>query len=105
MEIDWQQVRSQFPALVEWTFLNTATFGQLPKRGVEAVAAHFARRDRLACADFMEWFNDADRIRELIARLIHCEAGDIAFVPNSSTALSLLVGGINWQPGDRIVTL
>jgi selenocysteine lyase/cysteine desulfurase len=38
-------------------------------------------------------------------RLVHCQPSDIAFVPNAATALSLLIGGLNWQPGDRIVTL
>jgi cysteine desulfurase/selenocysteine lyase len=105
MEVNWAEVRAGFPALDAWTYLNTATFGQVPTRGVEAVANHFARRDRLACADFMEWFDDADRIRESIGRLIHCEAAGIAFVPNASTALSMLFGGLDWKPGDRIVTL
>src|SRR5689334_6164959 len=102
---DWQQVRAEFPALAEWTFLNTATFGQVPRRGAEAAARHFARRDRFACADFLDWFDDADRIRELCARLVHCQAADIAFIPNASTALSLLLGGIDWRAGDRFVTL
>jgi len=105
MEVNWAEVRSEFPALAAWTFLNTATFGQLPKCAVEAVASHFARRDRLACADFLEWFDDADGIRESIGRLIHCAAPDIAFMPNASTALSLLLGGLDWKPGDRVVTL
>ena len=39
-------------------------------RSVDAVAAHFARRDRLACADFMEWFDDC-RLRSRIHRAIH----------------------------------
>ena len=105
MMTDWKKVRAEFPALDNWTFLNTATFGQLPRRATEAVACHFARRDRYACADFMEWFNDADGIRASIARLIHATADDIAFIPNASTGLSLLMGGIDWNPGDRVVTL
>lgn len=105
MSVDWEAVRAEFPALRDWVFLNTATFGQMPRKAVEAISRHFARRDRLACDDFMEWFDDADRIRSMAARLIGCEPSDIAFVPNASTALSLLLGGIEWKPGDRIVTL
>jgi selenocysteine lyase/cysteine desulfurase len=105
MEVNWAEVRAQFPALAAWTYLNTATFGQLPARATEAVAAHFARRDRLACMDYMEWFDDADRIRESIARLIRCDASDVAFIPNASTALSLLLGGLDWKTGDNVVTL
>ena len=102
---DWKTIRSEFPALENWTFLNTATFGQLPKRAMEAVQCHFTRRDQYACADFMEWFNEADTIRGTIARLIHASAEDIAFIPNSSTGLSLLIGGIDWMPGDQVITL
>jgi cysteine desulfurase / selenocysteine lyase len=102
---DWQQIRAEFPALADWTFLNTATFGQMPRRGAEAAARHFSRRDRFACADFLDWFDDSDRIRELCARLVHCRPADIAFIPNASTALSLLLAGIDWKPGDRFVTL
>jgi cysteine desulfurase/selenocysteine lyase len=102
---DWKKIRAQFPALEHWTFLNTATFGQLPKRATEAMAGHFARRDRYACTDFMEWFADADSIRASIARLIHAGPDDIAFIPNSSAGLSLLMGGIEWKPGDQVITL
>jgi cysteine desulfurase/selenocysteine lyase len=105
MEADWERIRAEFPALAGWTFLNTATFGQLPRRATEAAARHFAHRDELACMDFLDWFDDADRIRSLIARLIHCEASDIAFTPNASSALAILLGGMEWRPGDRVVTL
>ena len=102
---DWDSVRREFPALAHWTYLNTATFGQLPRRATDAVARHFAHRDQLACADFLAWYDDADRIRAKIARLINCSSEDIAFVPNASTALGLLLAGLDWHPGDRVLTL
>jgi len=102
---DWQQIRSEFPSLAEWTYLNTATFGQMPRRAAEAVANHFMRRDALACSDFMRWFEDADRIRERIAQFIRCQPADVAFIQNASAGLSLLLGGLTWKAGDQIVTL
>jgi len=102
---DWRKVRAEFPSLANWTFLNTATFGQLPRRATEAVAHHFAHRDELACADFVEWFDQADRVRASAAKLIGAEAADIAFIPTASHALAQLINGIDWRPGDRIVTL
>jgi len=105
METDWTTIRGEFPALAHWTFLNTATFGQMPRCAAEAAARHFARRDEFACSDFSQWFDDADRIRARIAELIHCAAGDIAFIQNASAAVSLLIGGLDWKTGDRIVTL
>jgi cysteine desulfurase/selenocysteine lyase len=104
-KVDWEAVRREFPALEHWTYLNTATFGQLPRRATEAVSRHFAHRDELACWDFLAWYDDADRIRAKIARLIDCSPSDIAFVPNASTALGLLLAGLDWHSGDRILTL
>jgi cysteine desulfurase / selenocysteine lyase len=105
MRVDWEAVRGEFPALAHWTYLNTATFGQLPRRATEAVARHFAHRDEVACWDFLTWYDDADRLRSKIGQLICCGAEDIAFVPNASTALGILLTGLDWRQGDRIVTL
>ena len=43
--MNWNEIRKQFPALAHTTYLNSATFGQLPLRTQAAVANHFARRD------------------------------------------------------------
>lgn len=102
---DWEAVRNEFPSLRGRTFLNTATFGQLPQRSVDAVARHFERRNAHACMDFLEWFDDIDAIRASVAKLIHCQAEDIAFIPNASTALSLLITGMQWKAGDEILSL
>ena len=105
MATDWAKIRSEFPALQNWTFLNTAAFGQLPRCATEAVRRHFEHRDELACSDFLHWFDDVDCIRESIAQLVHCNAEDIAFVPNASTGLAVLINGLHWRAGDRIVAL
>ena len=105
MSVDWNAVRAEFPALAHWTYLNSATFGQLPRATVRAVERHFARRDEMACSDFLSWFDDADRVRGRAAQLIGASADDIAFIHSANAALSLLLGGLSWSPGDRIVTL
>ncbi len=105
MSVDWKAIREQFPALQNWTYLNTATFGQLSRRSTEAVVRHFAHRDELACADFLAWFDDMDRIRGKVGQLIGCEAPDIAFIPNASSGLAILLAGLKWQAGDTVVTL
>jgi cysteine desulfurase/selenocysteine lyase len=105
MTPDWKALRAEFPALANWTYLNTATYGQMPRSGADAMNRHLARRDELACGDYLAWFDDMDAIRESCARLVHCEATDIAFVMNASTGLSALVLGLPWQRGDEVLTL
>ena len=102
---DWGAVRAEFPSLRGRTFLNTATFGQLPTRTKEAAMAHFERRDETAALDFLEWFDDLDKTRARVARLIHAAADDIAFVPNAGYALALAISSIDWQADDELLTL
>jgi len=103
--MDWRNIRREFPALDRWTYLNTATYGQMPVRAVEAMAGHSQRRDELATTDFLDWYTDADGMRASIARLIHAQPADIAFVPNAAAALSIVLAGIAPKPDENIVTL
>ncbi|HZS50492.1 MAG TPA: aminotransferase class V-fold PLP-dependent enzyme [Bryobacterales bacterium] len=105
MAYDWRQARNQFPVLERWTYLNTATFGPVPRCAVEAANDYLCRRNELACLDFLDWFDDADQTRAAAAALLQAAPADIAFVPNTATALSWLVQGIDWKPGDRVVAL
>jgi len=103
--IDWEMIRSQFPALNNRAYLNTATFGQLPRRATEAVAKHWQHRDELACTDFLSWYDDADRLRVSIAKLIGATADDIAFVDSASGALGMVLAALDLKADDNIVTL
>ena len=106
MSAFWSAIRAQFPALAHCTYLNTATFGQLSQRTQQATQQHYARRDEHACSDFLSWFDDMDVLRADVAHLIQAPSpANIAFFPNASTVFSLLMGGMEWKPGDRVVTL
>ena len=105
MSRDWERIREEFPSLKRFTYLNTATFGQTPQCAVRAMAEHLAHRDESACADFLDWFTDHDRLRGKLAQLINCTADEIAFMPNASAGLALLMNGSEWEPGDEVVTL
>lgn len=103
--MDWVNIRREIPALTHWTYLNTATYGQMPQRGVAAMTRYSERRDELASTDFLDWYTDADRMRASIARLIHAEPDDIAFMPSAAAALSIVLAGLAPAAGNNIVTL
>jgi cysteine desulfurase/selenocysteine lyase len=103
--VDWTAIRREFPALERWTYLNTATYGQVPRRALDAVQRHWRRRAELASADFLDWYTDADSLRGSVARLIHARPGDIAFVPNAAAALSLVLAGLEIPSGAHVLTL
>jgi len=102
---DWAQARLEFPSLENWTYLNTATYGQHPLRAEQAIVEHLAHRTEEACYDFLSWFDDHDRLRGDIARLVNCRAEDVAYFPNSCSALGLLLNGVEFEAGGEIVTI
>jgi cysteine desulfurase/selenocysteine lyase len=103
--MDWNAIRAEFPALSHWTHLNTATFGQIPLAATAAIAGHCAHRDELACSDFLNWYDDADRLRGSLARLLNASDEDIAFSPSAAHVLGTVVGGLELRAGDSILTL
>jgi cysteine desulfurase / selenocysteine lyase len=102
--VNWQQIRAQFPSVDRCVWLNTATFGQVPLRAQAAIHSHYERRNLQGPRDFLNWFGETDAVRHDIARLFDVSSEDIAFIPHTSAALSLLVGAIDWQRGDEVLT-
>ncbi len=105
MDAAWANLRNEFPVLRDWTYLNTASLGPIPQCAVRAANAHFEHRDTHACLDFLDWFTDIDGIRAKLAALIGAAPDDVAFISNTGSALSWLLTGIDWKPGDHVLTL
>jgi len=105
MSTSWSNLRDEFPVLKDWTYLNTASFGPIPVSATRAAQAHFDHRDERACLDFLDWYTDIEAVRAKLAALVGATADDIAYVPNAATVLSWLLTGIDWKPGDHVLTL
>ena len=103
--MNWQTIRDEFPALAHWTYLNTATYGQTPRRATAAMMEHSASREKTGSTNFLSWYEDMDQLRSSVARLIDASPGDIAFVPNAASALSTVVAGLAPEASENIVTL
>ncbi|MGM0672940.1 MAG: aminotransferase class V-fold PLP-dependent enzyme [Pseudomonadota bacterium] len=84
--------------------LNHAAVGPWPRRTEEAVC-QFARDNVVhGSRDYLQWLKRIDATRELARILIGAtSAEDIAFVKNTSEALSMVAFGLDWQPGDNVV--
>ncbi len=87
--------------------LDHAGVGPWPKRCADAVCA-FARTNARTSygGKFGDWMETDARLRGRLCALIGAaSADDIALVPNTSTGLSLVARGLEWDSGDRVVIL
>ena len=102
MSID---LRHEFPLKEGLVYLNHAGVGVWPRRTAEVVKAFAEENMAQGAADYPAWLAVERRLRQRCARLIHAEsADDIALVKNTSEGLSLIAYGLDWQPGDNIVS-
>ncbi|MGZ8151708.1 MAG: aminotransferase class V-fold PLP-dependent enzyme [Methylovulum sp.] len=96
---------SEFPVTEKLIYLNHAAVGPWPKRTSEAVCA-FAQQNTLYGSYFyLDWLNKEVELRRQLQTLLNASSvDDIALVKNTSEALSFVAYGLDWQPGDNIVS-
>ena len=91
-----------FPGTLKHTYLSTCTRGLLPVPAREALDAHL---EGLECGttDKDALFASIERTRSAFARLIRCDADEVAFTKNVSEGLNIIAAAIDWAPGDNVV--
>ena len=55
-------------------------------------------------ANFYEWGATRERVRTRLASMLGVKADDIGFVRNTSDGLGAVAAGLDWQPGDNVVS-
>lgn len=94
----------EFPVTRECVYLNHAGIGPLSQRAATRMMMMAETVSRSGDRLWWDRMEEAGRVRGLAARLLGArESHEVAFVENTSTALSLVAEGLDWQPGDNVV--
>lgn len=94
---------AEFPVLDEVLYLNHAGVTPIAGRAAEVMddCAGKAAQGRLADND---WYMRVLAVKQQCARLVNARGKhEIAFIPNTTTGLGMLAGGLDWRKGDRVV--
>ena len=102
MNID--QIRARFPATRHWTYLNHAGVSPISTNVRDAMGAFINDVTEHGSGRARKWAETCMEARRLTAQLIHAEPSEIAFVKNTSEGLSFVANGMDWRPGDNVVT-
>lgn len=87
------------------TYLNNASTGPLPARTIAATAEWAQRRAQPWRITDAEIFATTARARELVARLVGADAGEIALMPNTTHGLNVAARTLPFAPGDVVVSV
>lgn len=102
--IDIAPFRDRMPVTDRFVFMNHAALAPMSGPAAEVVAEE-ARR--VAATGDLHWpyrQEGVEAAREAAARLLGSdEPSRVAFVHNTSTALSMVAEGLSWQAGDNVV--
>ena len=99
---DWNALRSEFPTLARWTYLDVAR-KTIPPRTQEQ-ALHDYWRDVVENAGEDAWsaLNVANA-RACLAALLGAKPGEIAFTKNTTEGLNIAAHGFDLRPGDNVL--
>jgi cysteine desulfurase/selenocysteine lyase len=100
--MDALEARNLFPLVEHYIHMNHAGVSPMSRRARAAIEqvvdASMNRPYRDGWAQY-----EADRVRELIARLINTSADSIALTRSTAHGMSLLAQGLDWKAGDNVV--
>ena len=92
----------QNPGLI---YLNHAAVSPWPRRTAIAVREFAEENHAFGATFYPRWLETEARLRERLAWLVNAPSPtDIALLKNTSEALSVVAYGIDWKPGDGVVT-
>src|SRR5438270_12452543 len=92
---DRAALRSEFPLLDRWIYLNACSLGPLPRSGREALAGYARSWDELGTpAWYSDWLPLLERLRARVAQLLHAPAGSTAISTPFSVAHTSLATGL-----------
>ena len=109
MKLTREDLDREFPSRRHGIQFNHAAVSPLPARAADALARYASSLTGRAVLDWREWGREADRLRGLAARLVGADetvggVRSISIVPNTTTGLAYVASGLDWKPGDQIVT-
>lgn len=104
---DWvASIRAHFPILERFAYLNTGSTGPIPNEHADAARREAERGQETGrgnMATFGLHIETRERARRLAARLLGADFSEIALVHHSSEAVNIVLWGLDWRRGDRVV--
>jgi cysteine desulfurase / selenocysteine lyase len=98
------EVRALFPITQRSIYFNHAAVSPPPITTIRAVEAQLRDVHENGSTNFRSWLAVKEDARKLLANLFGARPEQVAFVRNTSDALSTVANGLNWRAGDNIVT-
>ncbi len=102
--IPWERTRSFFPVSSEIVYLDHAGVAPISTRVDEALRRYAGEATRHGALRYAFYDEEVERVRGRAARLLGAQPEEIAFVKNTTEGLGIVAAGLDWSPGDVVVS-
>ncbi len=99
------RLRAEMPAADRWAYFDHAAVSPLPRRSAVTLAKWVNDVSANGDVNWPESHRSVEATRATAARLLGAATDEIALVPNTTVGLNLVAEGLDWRPGDNVVTL
>lgn len=99
----WHVFRQQMPVAERWAYFDHAAVAPLSLPARQVLSDWADEVTKNGDANWSEWRKRVEPVRKNAARLLGCQSGEVAFVPNTTSGLSIIAEAYPWQPGDNVV--
>jgi selenocysteine lyase/cysteine desulfurase len=87
----WDEVRRDFPAVTRHVYLNAAAGSPIPRPVGEAVRRFYRELEEDGDGHWDAWLARREEARAALARFVNADPEEIAFTPNTSAGINLVV--------------
>jgi selenocysteine lyase/cysteine desulfurase len=105
--MDILRIRGDFPALKEWTYLDTSFMGLYPlqvRHGYEEFLDTWMQfKVTKGKTILSEWLEEGEIVRNMVVSFIGATRDKIAFTTSTGCGLNTVINGISWSKGDNVV--
>jgi cysteine desulfurase / selenocysteine lyase len=100
-----QRFRQQMPIAGKWAYFDHAAVAPITAPADEAMRRQIQQALEEGDTAWPEWARKIRETRQAAADLIGASPDEIALMPNTTAGINLVAEGLDWRPGDNVVTL
>lgn len=100
-------IRAELPATTAHSYLNAGTNGPLSRRAYAALVEQAQlelAEGRVGAQAFQRLTRTSTEARTAMATVLRCDPGEIALTHNTTEGMNIALMGLDWRPGDEVVT-
>jgi selenocysteine lyase/cysteine desulfurase len=95
--------RREFPVTERYIYLDHAHLGPMPHAAAEAISESARAQAQEGSLILDHLFENAEQLRGEFAAFLQVNPDELACLPNTSTGISIVANGFDWQKGDSVV--